>query len=475
VVALASKNYNINTKKSWQSTEYFGNYILEKSNFAFDTKVKVLGTSSGKFIHPKNTLLLKPTKASWFNQTGHTGSFTIEFWLRPATLSSGGVVFKKYGPVIESGKVIKYSGIICKIKNNRLIWQFHNIFHSINQLNEDKNSLIEITSNQRIKRNKWFHHALSFDANTGKLSYYLNGSEEKTIFLTVSGQPEDTILSPKFYPQEKSLFCIGEDYYGFIDEFIISRISKTSQKKIVHFAEQNKGKKHFNIGKYVSAEGKVISHVKDLGHTGSYLNRIKLNAVQKNGSSIMLQYRMSDYFFDSATPNNYQLITREDKKITLKWYTLNTQNPLSVPIKKIKGRYFQWRAILNGGENGKYTPILKNITFNFNIDRPPSPPKNLLVYCSEGKIYLKWKGNVENDVNRYKIYFGIETGNYLDPEGKSPIEITVNQLHDKLKPVYFIPNLRINEVYYFAITALDENGHESEFSNEVFVKVKLEK
>ncbi len=451
-------------------------YLLQKKRFSFSSRTKVFGDSSAKFARPNSTLEIRPNHGSLFRQTQATGSFTIEFWLNPSTLSNGEIIFKRYGPVIERGKIAKYSGIVCQIENRRLKWSFHHIFHSLRWKENhpiDLTQFIEIKGIKRLKRNQWAHHALSYDATTGKLTYFRNGDEKVSQFVTDTGQPGDTILTPRFYPQVRSMLTIGERYYGYMDEFMISRIAKTSRKNRIHIIGQDNEGKYFNIQKYTAQEGEVVSNVEDLKHTGSFLKKVKLNLEQNNGSLIILEYRMRDYPF------------RGDGK-EVPWVSLDTYHPSTRLNHETTGRYFQWRAILKAGHQGKYTPIFKDISFHFEIDRKPSPPKNLLAYSSEGQVILKWIGNVEKDVNRYRIYYGIKTKNYIDqskkqlPEGKTisdikPIEVQVNQLSDPIRPNYILDKFNVDWVYYFVITAVDRNGHESKPSNEAYVRVRKEK
>ncbi len=450
-------------------------YLLQKKRFSFSSKTKVFGRSSAKFARPNSTLLIRPNHGSLFRQTQATGSFTIEFWLNPSTLSNGEIIFKRYGPVVEKGKITKYSGIVCRIEDRRLKWSFHHIFHSLRWRNNhpvDFTQFIEVKGIKRLQRNQWVHHALSYNATTGKLTYFRNGDEKVSQFVTDTGQPGDTILTPRFYPQVRSMLTIGERYYGYMDEFMISRIAKTSRKNRIYAVGQDNGAKYFNIQKYTAFEGSIVSDVRDLEHTGSFLKKVKLNLEQNNGSLIILEYRMSNYPFDVVNA-------------TIPWLSLDTYHP-STRNHKATGRYFQWRAILKAGHQGKYTPMFKDISFHFEIDRQPSPPKNLLAYSSEGRVILKWLGNVEKDVNRYRIYYGIKTKNYIDqsdkplPEGKTisdikPIEIQVDQLSDPVRPNYILDKFSIDKVYYFVITAVDHNGHESEPSNEAYVRVRKEK
>ncbi len=455
--------------KNTASNDLKDTYTIIKHNFHYDSRRKVFGSAAGKFMHPSNTLILRPKPKSFFNKTQHCGSFTIEFWLNPAILSDGEVIFSKYGPVIKNNMISNYSGIICKIERKRLLWELRHIFHKPNytdELDQDTSvRKIKITSPRRIKSKRWSHHALSFDSLSGKLTYYINGREVKSQFITESGQAEDTVLTPKFYPQEKSMLVIGKKFYGFLDEFMISKVSKTSIPKLLRFPKENIRKKHFNTQKYIALDGEVTSKVVDLEMTGSYLKRVKLNVEEKRGSNIILQYRLSQDFF------------KTDNRV-VPWQNIDVNNPAFLIRNKITGRFFQWQAILKRGENGNFTPVLKEVSFQFNIDKRPSSPKNLVAFSSEGRVYLRWRGNIERDIAAYKIYYGIAKGNYLGDEQSIDIEpyiVNVNSLSDKIRPVYIISNLKPNKVYYFTVTAVDKNGHESQSSNEVSVKVRMMK
>ncbi|HEO64626.1 MAG TPA: hypothetical protein ENI73_02035, partial [Spirochaetes bacterium] len=72
-------------------------YLLQKKRFSFSSRTKVFGDSSAKFARPNSTLEIRPNSRSLFRQTQATGSFTIEFWLNPSTLSNGEIIFKRYG------------------------------------------------------------------------------------------------------------------------------------------------------------------------------------------------------------------------------------------------------------------------------------------------------------------------------------------------------------------------------------------
>jgi hypothetical protein len=70
-------------------------------------------------------------------------------------------------------------------------------------------------------------------------------------------------------------------------------------------------------------------------------------------------------------------------------------------------------------------------------------------------ITLAWDPSPDTDVVGYRIYYGTESRNY----SRRPINVgNVTE--------YTINGLLKNEIYYFALTALDSEGKESEYSAE---------
>jgi hypothetical protein len=72
------------------------------------------------------------------------------------------------------------------------------------------------------------------------------------------------------------------------------------------------------------------------------------------------------------------------------------------------------------------------------------------------EVTLTWEANSEPDLSHYVVYWGSSKGNYTENSGNIGLvnEYSVNITDDDL-------------VYYFAVTAVDEAGLESDFSNEV--------
>ncbi|EXJ15130.1 FG-GAP-like repeat-containing protein [Imhoffiella purpurea] len=74
-----------------------------------------------------------------------------------------------------------------------------------------------------------------------------------------------------------------------------------------------------------------------------------------------------------------------------------------------------------------------------------------------GSIVLEWDPVNDARVNYYEIYYGTQTGDYVDP----PIEI------DKSQTSYTFSPPDPSQIYYFAVKASDGHLEASDFSNEI--------
>ncbi|MBW2412699.1 MAG: fibronectin type III domain-containing protein [Deltaproteobacteria bacterium] len=71
------------------------------------------------------------------------------------------------------------------------------------------------------------------------------------------------------------------------------------------------------------------------------------------------------------------------------------------------------------------------------------------------QITLAWDSNVEPDVAGYIVYYGTQSGHYAyDVDVGDYDSVTISGLNEDVK-------------YYFAVTAYDDEGNESDFSAEI--------
>ena len=124
--------------------------------------------------------------------------------------------------------------------------------------------------------------------------------------------------------------------------------------------------------------------------------------------------------------------------------------------------YFYVTAIDSGGNESKFSNLVSVIP---DDGIAPTAPQNLSVLDSSNYIInLAWNKNVEVDFLRYRIYGGTS----INPTGK--IDSTTGAIDDTMKTLFGLtPGIR----YYFRVSAVDSLNHESEFSNEVNVRMPV--
>jgi hypothetical protein len=96
----------------------------------------------------------------------------------------------------------------------------------------------------------------------------------------------------------------------------------------------------------------------------------------------------------------------------------------------------------------------------WNGNTPPAAPQNLVATAGNGQVTLKWSKNTEVDFLRYRIYRG------TTPNPTTKVDSTIGGVTDTIKVNLGLTN---GQIYYFRVTAVDNSGLESGFSNEVIV------
>jgi hypothetical protein len=78
----------------------------------------------------------------------------------------------------------------------------------------------------------------------------------------------------------------------------------------------------------------------------------------------------------------------------------------------------------------------------------------------EGGLTFSWDANTETDLAGYRLYYGLESGQYTD-------NITLDA-----KTIYTLRDLTPGVKYYVALTAFDFYDNESGYSDEVIGEAK---
>jgi len=90
-----------------------------------------------------------------------------------------------------------------------------------------------------------------------------------------------------------------------------------------------------------------------------------------------------------------------------------------------------------------------------SVTTPPPPPSN--------SASLAWDAVTDPTLSGYRVYFGTAPGTYLQAPGQGTSVGNVT--------AYTIAGLASGTRYYFAVTAFDTLGIESDYSNEIFTDI----
>ena len=199
-------------------TDLTGNYAITESNFSLSGKSK-MGKKSALSTGRAVGMTLKGKNGSLFGTQGFSGSFAIEFWLRPSIAENGEVVFS-WRSSRTVGDKVNYQMITASFFNNHLEWKFSGVFDGF----AENHGEAVLSSLSNIVPDEWAHHTLSFDEHTGLLEYRINGKTEALRYMTESGhERRGSIFTPILgVPAEIEICPL---FTGSIDDFRIVRTS----------------------------------------------------------------------------------------------------------------------------------------------------------------------------------------------------------------------------------------------------------
>ena len=435
------------------------------------------------FENPEHQITIKIPQYLFLNQKEQIHSFSIMFMIQTYIITEDSKVFEKI--IYLKGK--KY-GISCFLKNNKITFEFYNLFW-------DKDvsiPVVSIQAKQTIHRLQFDKVALLYDATDGLLKLYFNLEEQQVLYLTNTGTEEGYPLLMKNHPLDASLLVIGKHFRGALDEFIFSNaILSLSPESFTYGNLKN------NYGFFAQRQASFISKRYSLTYSQSLLSHFFIEASEPYGTKIELYIRYSDSPF-TENINEFEMpftaVTFQNRQDSMQGFSwIESVNM------KIKAKYYQWKLILYPDPLGRATPIISKIKLDYYDNTPPSVPLNFtLLESKDDSLTFIWSRNPEHDVingGRYHIYYGITPDKALgiiryksihDTDKKvindmDRIQSKDIHLHNKLKVVinndvilqnliytkdkpslmYQYPSIQKNIPMYWWVTACDNAYNES--------------
>ncbi len=475
---------SFNTESSHLVKDETKKYKISYADYVFK---KGLGQGGGcaEFFKGQNRVEIESAHDLWLGSCEDLGSFTIEFRFYPKTFRLDTVIFSRIGFYSGSKR-----GIEVILNHGRIQARFYGMFVDSSGRRLD----IFLNAGQPISLHEWHHFSVSFDRISGRLSKFIDGSEEETVYAADGGLPFNSVYTPTFGSMNKSgeytcsdlpLTILGKNFCGYIDEFRITYHYFTDIEQRVKVANRNYQKLGMMGRNPHNIEGIVTSPIYSFLSTGTKVIHLDWDEELLPDTFIWMEFRIADNFFHE-----------NDKD--LKWYRVK-KGQKKIFLHKLengeylRGKYYQWRAHLVPSPDGTHAPICKNIRLQYQTDTLPAPPAFLKTVSSgDEQVTITWKKNIEHDILGYRIYYGVRPNQYDGIisvingkrinnallEGNS-IEITITNTiieENKLlyqKELYSFPVLSNTVLYYFSVSAYDSYkpdtpyNHESELSKQV--------
>ena len=167
--------------KNGNFSDSSGNYTVEKNSLLSVSK-SIMGKRAALSRGNGDGISLLGKPGSVFGTKNRGGSFSIEFWICPATSENGEVIFEWHSSRIVDYYVF-FQKIECAFINNCAVWTFTNLFEGA----PSENGEVRLESYTMLIPDKWTRHEISYDEESGLLEYRIDGKVESLKFITESG------------------------------------------------------------------------------------------------------------------------------------------------------------------------------------------------------------------------------------------------------------------------------------------------
>ena len=388
-------------------------------------------------------LVLRPRPSALFASNNHIRDFTIEFWLYPMDMITGGQILSWSASKPNGAGTFIHQQIQCIVIRNRLQWTFTDFFFSPGALAGgaplpgEINSLSLTLTGPVLLNRTWSHHVIRFDADLGRLEYLVDGRLEALVHTTSNGRESGEIFTP--FIGEGSRFALGAHFSGMIDEFRIYR----------DHSEQ------MALTRYPLEGGRVVTRALDLGRANSHV--IRIDAFGGRTSNVNGRVR-NEYTGNAALhfPDHAQVAF--SFRVSNNPYRWDYSpwipfNPGTVLPDTLRGRFIQIAADFFPGENGNSSPYLSELRVVFNAAEPPPPPRQIFAVAKDGAVELSWMPSSSRDVDGYLIFYGTTRGEFFGEHAivesrrvQSPIDVG-NRTSVRIE------GLNNGTLYFFAVAA----------------------
>lgn len=361
-------------------------------------------------------LELSGKPGSLFGGETATDSFTIRFWMRPATAENGSELFRWQSSITEAGSS-RFQYARAGISGNRMEWTFSNVWSKNGAGIPD----VILRGSANLIPGVWSHHSLSYDADRGALSYRVNGKLETIRYLTDNGRETGSVYPSRF--GRAAYIDIADGFAGLIDEFAILRYCADPE---------NLDDYRQIIDRFTERSGRFTSEIIDTGGAQSRVLSFSVDELIPSDAGSAYFARVGETMWN-WTENDPPWVPVTPGK----------------PVPALSGRFFQIAGELYPDGTGTKSPAVTEVSLTYERDAPSWPPVKIFTEPGDGTVKVTWKASPDGDTAGYLVYYGERPGEYL-AEG-SPIDAG-----SALETV--VRGLVNGRMYYFSVAAYDAAG-----------------
>ncbi len=400
-------------------TDTAGRFAVSATSPELSFTTSRAGTASLLVDDSADAVEVTPTSSELFEAGVEWGSFTLEFWLYPVTLTQGERIVEWDGR--EDGHLdFRAQQFLVDIHNRRLRFSLVNFF-----VPPDGSAYtVTLEGDSGLIPRRWSHHMLRFSDETARLEYLVDGRTVAVTHISESGREDGSVFFPRTAVYPSGMIHIAPSFTGAIDEFRLLRRFEPDP----------------DIPQFHPAGGVYESGVIDLGSPGAMLTGV---------SAITSTPAMTDVFVYYRMANTRSGATKVDGD----WIPVGHDGSFSARV----GRFVQLRAELLPDLRTAESPVLSEIHLTYIPDPPPQPPVGLEAVPHDGWVELSWAPALPEDIQGYLVYYGIQPGRYFGSDGDlGPSPINVGQV-----TAITLSGLDNGTLYYFAVSAYDAAGMHS--------------
>lgn len=406
-----------------------GHYRVTPERSVITDAIRRYGSGAAAFSG-SDGLILEPVPAALFAGDAVMGNFSIEFWFYPNLVTDGARLLHWRGFVTETGSTV-IQDITVEIVDGRLDWGLDGIV----LVPDGGYESASLTGRRALVPRRWQHHRLSYDPETARLSYEIDGVPEDVRYLTDTGRQNG---QPNFLYLGRGIregLTIGDGVFGVVDEFRVHRGSVPA----------------FEDSRYSGEPGSVHSVPIDLGSESSRLRAIDLRTVQPGSTEVRGYYRLGN--------------RRSSRDVLHALDAPWTAIPADGTIPGTAyGRFLQLRVDLLADAPREQSPRLQEISITYETSPPPPSPTVLVGESIPGGVNLRWDSVRTGNIAGYRVFFGEEPGRYTGTTGVlSPFDAGD---HTELE----ILGLKPDVPYVFAVQSYDNQGQTGPISREIEVR-----